>query len=132
MSDMPRRTLLLATPAAAAIAAVAAETGIALANVADPYVHLCQDYYATSEACDADGISDEEAESHADRCTEIAKKLIATHATSIGGALGATRVALLQFQNHHMANDDRFFPDRFIVALLESAIAVLEREVRNV
>jgi hypothetical protein len=136
MSDMPRRTLLLAGPAAAVVAAVAAETGIALARTADPYIGLCADYRRTDDALNASGLTDAEAETICDEHSAICRRIVATKATTVAGAVAGLRIALAEFNfnhRHYEIGDPTYcLGDHLMVALLESAIAVLERETAHV
>ena len=131
MSEMPPRTLLLAAPAAAAIAAVAAETGIALANVADPYVTLCADYHRFRSMVDDREATGDETDAAYALWRSNDEKLVVTRATSKAGALAGLHIALEEFTDSY-GDRDGCLGDRLMFALLESAIAVLEREVAHV
>ena len=69
-----RRALMTGASAAALIAAVAAETGIALANVADPYVRLGAAYFqhwnATNSSA-SDEIGDREFDAWVETCERM-------------------------------------------------------------
>ena len=131
MSDMPRRTLLLAAPAAAAIAAVAAETGIALARTADPWVTLGAVYFRHRDAVETSA-NDEEANRHMDLWGAAQNGLQATRPTTVAGVIAGLRAASSDLHQFHIENSDEVCPGIvFVKTLMDNACAALEREIAH-
>ena len=122
-----RRALLKGAPALAVIAAVAAETGIALANASDPYVGLCAEWHRRRAAVNA--TPGEAGDSPTFRgWIDTEDKLTATGATTMAGALAGLRIARIEFAAHYEGGHE----GEFVAALIESAITVLDRETARV
>ena len=94
----------------------------------DPYVTLCADYHRARAAVDASGPHDE-----ADAFVAWGKAdagLIAHRATTAAGALAGLKIARKEFVDSY-GDEDGVDIDRLILGLLDSAIAVLEREAAH-
>ncbi len=129
-----RRAILKGAPALAVIAAVgsdigmptsAAETGIALASVSDPYVALAADWHSLRNRLEA-GFEKPDADALYARWIATEDKMAVTRATTTAGALAGLRIAHSEFLDHF--GGDRSPGGKFVAALITSAIAVLDRE----
>lgn len=127
-----RRALLKGAPAAAAIAAVAAETGIALASNADPYVTLCADYFRLRAPVDEGDLPEDQWDAQADLWRANDDKIAATRATTLAGVLAGMRIVQIEFEDNYAEGDAGSRGDAIMRAIIESALSVLEREVARV
>lgn len=127
-----RRALLKGAPSLAVVAAVAAETGIALASVADPWVTLGAAYFRHSTACD-NSTSDEEGEREFELWCAACDRLMVTRPTSLAGVIAGLRAASADYFRFHIENHDEVYPGVLLMkSLLDGAIAALDRGVAHV
>ena len=123
-----RRALLTGAPALAVVAAVAAETGIALANTSDPWVSLGAAYFRHWNACNAakfDHIGDAEYAAYAATCA----RLTASRPTTLAGALAGLKAAQSDLHEFHILDHEPCPGVLFVASIMEGVAALLEREV---
>ena len=127
-----RRALLTGAPALGVIAAVAAETGIALANAADPWVSLGAAYFRHRDAADASA-SDDAADHEMDAWGAAQNGLMATRPTTVAGVIAGLKAASADLYLFQIENREAVCPGiHFIKAMMDNACAALERGVANV
>lgn len=124
-----RRALLTGAPSLAVVAAVAAETGIALANVADPYVTLCADYFRLRAPVDEGDLPGDQWDAQAALWVANDDKIAACRATTLAGVLAGMRIVRVEFEDNYAEGDAGSRGDAIMRAIIESAQSVLEREV---
>ena len=124
-----RRALLKGAPALAVIAAVAAETGMSIASTADPYIALCAEHERWRQLQNL-SMTDEQADAAYESWVAVEDRLSATRATTPVGAAAGLRTARAEFIEFF--SGATYPGGRFIIALMDSAIAVLDRETARV
>lgn len=124
-----RRALLKGAPSLAVVAAVAAETGIALARNADPWVSLGAAYFRYRDAIET-SVSEEEADRQEDLWGAAQAGLQATRPTTMAGVIAGLKAASADLHQFQIEDRDVVCPGiRFVKALMDISVAALEREV---
>ena len=126
-----RRALIAGAPALAVITAVAAETGIALASAADPWVSLAAADFHHRDAANVE--DDDEADREMEAWGAAQEGLTATLPTTVTGVIAGLKVASADLYQFHIEGYDEVCPSiHFVKAMMDNACAALERGVANV